>query len=70
MTDSTPELDIRWPIGSLLAVIGALLAVYGAFHPQDAQRAGLNLNLVWGLVMLLFGAGLLWGAYRAGRANR
>jgi hypothetical protein len=67
MTDSTPELDIRWPIGLLFAAIGALLAVYGALNPTEAQRHGLNLNLDWGAVMFLFGAGLVWGAWRAGR---
>lgn len=69
MTDSTPELDIRWPIGLLFAAIGALLVAYGALHPEGGQRLGLNLNLDWGAVMFLFGAGLVWGAYRAGRGQ-
>jgi hypothetical protein len=68
MTDSTPELDIRWPIGLLFAAIGALLVVYGALHPDDGRSLGLNLNLVWGAVMFLFGTGLLGGAYRAKRS--
>jgi hypothetical protein len=67
MMDSTPELDIRWPIGLLFAAIGALLAVYGALHPDGGKSFGLNLNLVWGAVMFLFGAGLLGGADRAKR---
>jgi hypothetical protein len=67
MNDSTPELDIRWPIGLLFAAIGALLAVYGALHPDGGNSLGLNLNLDWGVVMFLFGAGLTWGAWRASR---
>jgi protein-S-isoprenylcysteine O-methyltransferase Ste14 len=67
MNDVTPELDIRWPIGLLFAAIGALLAVYGAVHPGGGRSPGLNLNLVWGAVMFLFGAGLAWGAWRAGK---
>jgi protein-S-isoprenylcysteine O-methyltransferase Ste14 len=67
MIDATPELDIRWPIGLLFAAIGALLVVYGALHPDGARSLGLNLNLVWGAVMFLFGAGLTWGAWRAGK---
>lgn len=70
MSDSTPELDIRWPIGLLFALLGALLAAYGAVNPADTQRVGLNLNLIWGAAMFLFGGLLLWSAYRAGRANR
>ena len=69
MSDS-PELDIRWPIGLLFAVVGALVSGYGMLHVGDAQPLGLNLNLWWGLVMLLFGLGLLWGARRASRAPR
>jgi hypothetical protein len=64
MSDS-PELDIRWPIGMLFAVMGALVSGYGLLHSGDAQPLGVNLNLWWGLVMLLFGLGLLWGAHRA-----
>ncbi len=65
MMDPTQELDIRWPIGLLFAAIGALLVVYGAFSPDGGKSLGLNLNLVWGAVMFLFGAGLLGGAYRS-----
>jgi len=67
MSQTTPELDIRWPIGMLFAAIGALLAVHGALFPDGGRSLGLNLNLVWGAVMFLFGAGLLSGAYRAKR---
>jgi sulfite exporter TauE/SafE len=69
MSDS-PELDIRWPIGLLFAVIGALVAAYGFFTGGQAQPADFNLNLWWGLVMLLFGLGLLWGARRASKSSR
>lgn len=57
-----PELDIRWPIGSLFTAIGALVSGYGFFTGAGGQTLGINLNLWWGLVMLLFGLGLLWGA--------
>ncbi len=67
MSEVTPELDIRWPIGLLFSAIGGLLAVYGALHPDGGQSHGLNLNLVWGAVMFLFGAGLTWGAWRTGK---
>ena len=72
MSDSNPELDIRWPIGLLFAVIGLLVAVYGALNSGDAslRSLGVNLNLWWGLVMLLFGVWMISGAYRAGRKNQ
>jgi len=72
MSDASPELDIRWPIGLLFAAIGALLAVYGALggSPEGALLLGRNLNFWWGIVMLLFGLGMIAGAYRAQQSGR
>ena len=66
------RLDIRIPIGALFAVLGTLLAGYGlAGGPALAQRSlGLDIDLWWGLVMLAFGALMLWLAWRAGRRSR
>jgi hypothetical protein len=58
------RLDIRWPIGLMFSVLGALLAVYGAFtlgKPGTAPT-GIPVNLYWGLVMLAFGLLMLAGA--------
>lgn len=54
-------IDIRLPIGALLAAIGALLAMHGlASDPATFARSlGLNVNLWWGLVMFVVGAGFL-----------
>ena len=55
--------DIRMPIGALFSLFGLLLSVYGASTHDDRMYAvhsfGLNVNLWWGLVMLLFGVGML-----------
>lgn len=62
-------LDLRLPMGLLFALLGLVLLVYGAVTRGDAMYArslGLNVNLGWGLVLLLFGA-LLLGLYRRGR---
>jgi hypothetical protein len=60
-------LDVRLPIGGLFAVLGLLLAGYGAVTGRSAAPLlPLNLNLWWGLAMLVFGLGLLLGA-RLGR---
>jgi hypothetical protein len=65
-------LDIRIPLGGLFAVVGALLVVFGFTTRGDAalyQRSlGVNVNLWWGLVMLVFGVVLLLVARRGTRA--
>ncbi len=69
---NSSELDIRWPIGLLFLVLGALIAVYGAVAPQHTHVEGninVNLNLVWGVVMVFFGLLMTWGARRAGRRD-
>jgi multisubunit Na+/H+ antiporter MnhG subunit len=50
-------LDIRLPIGLLFSVLGLLLAVFGALSAKGIyQRSlGLNVNLGWGIVLLVFG---------------
>jgi len=60
-------LDIRIPIGSLFALLGALLAGYGLLsNPAIYQRSlGLDVNLWWGLALLAFGLAMLALAWRA-----
>ena len=51
-------LDIRFPLGLIFAITGAILVVYGIFTNGSAMYAlsqGINLNLIWGAVMLVFG---------------
>ena len=61
-------LDIRLPIGLLFSFIGVLLAGYGLLSdPSIYERSlGINVNLWWGLVMLLFGAVFLLSSRRRG----
>ena len=62
-------LDIRWPIGLMFTLIGVLLAVYGAVIQSDhAISLGININLIWGLVLLVFGVFMLIGASK-GKKN-
>jgi hypothetical protein len=53
-------LDIRIPLGMIFLIIGAILGVYGAVTHGDAAlyapSLGVDLNLVWGGVMFIFGA--------------
>lgn len=61
-------LDIRWPIGLMFTLIGALLAINGALVKSDhAISLGVNINLIWGLVLLVFGVLMLAGAIRGGK---
>jgi hypothetical protein len=50
-------LDIRVPIGFMFIFVGALLTGYGIFGPSAIyQRSlGINVNLGWGVVLLIFG---------------
>ena len=60
-------LDVRWPIGTLFAALGLLLTGYGLATAgnteQYARSLSVNVNLWWGLVMLLFGLVLLLAAW-------
>ena len=50
-------LDIRLPIGMMFSLIGAILAVYGLIADKAifARSLGINVDLVWGVVLLVFG---------------
>ena len=51
------QLDIRLPIGLMFAVLGALLTGFGLVADKSVLQGslGINVNLWWGLVMLVFG---------------
>ena len=55
-------LDIRKPIGLLFSAFGALLIAFGLLSNRAiyARSLDINVNLWWGLVMLAFGAIMLW----------
>jgi multisubunit Na+/H+ antiporter MnhG subunit len=55
------KLDIRVPLGLLFAILGLLIALFGLAGPKDlyARSLGINVNLWWGLVLLLFGIFML-----------
>ena len=59
---ATGDLDVRVPIGGLFSLIGILLTVYGYVVPAPNGAAFTRngqINLWWGLVMLVFGVLLL-----------
>ena len=50
--------DVRLPIGLLFLAIGLLVAGYGLLGPTTLST-GVNIDLVWGSVMAVFGAIML-----------
>lgn len=70
MTDPSP-LDIRVPIGGLFTVLGLLVAGYGFATRGNAalyeRSLSVNINLVWGAVMIVFGVGMLVAGRRRSR---
>ena len=65
-------LDIRLPIGLMFTILGLLLVVFGIVGDKSIyERAlGINVNLWWGIVMLVFGLAMLWFGRRATKAVR
>jgi len=61
-------LDIRWPIGLMFTLIGALLTVFGVAKGAESTSLGININLIWGVVLLVFGVLMLLGAI-SGKKN-
>ena len=58
-------LDIRWPIGLMFSLIGALLMITGLVNGADVRSLNININLWWGFVLLVFGVLMLLGAARS-----
>ena len=59
---ATGDLDVRVPIGALFTLLGLLLTGYGFLEPSSVKTAftrGGQINLWWGLVMLVFGVFML-----------
>ena len=64
-------LDVRLPVGVMFALMGGLLAGYGVLGDRSiyARSLGINVNLIWGAVMIVFGAALLILAARHARVG-
>ena len=64
-------LDVRLPTGAMFALIGVLLAGYGVLGDQSiyGRSLGININIIWGAVMIVFGAALLITASRHAQAT-
>jgi hypothetical protein len=61
------SFDLRLPVGMMFTLFGLILAGVGFFGgPELTEKSlGINMNLWWGLFMLLFGLVMLVTALRA-----
>jgi len=66
------RLDVRFPIGGMFTVFGMILTVYGIVSDPAiyAKSLGINVNLWWGLVLLVFGLVMLGLAIHAHRKSK
>ncbi|MCL5267244.1 MAG: hypothetical protein M1469_03960 [Bacteroidetes bacterium] len=57
--------DLKIPLGSLLGFYGILLLFYGLFGPASVYKKSFNLNvdLIWGILMLVIGSSFLAASY-------
>lgn len=60
-------LDLRWPMGLMFSIVGVLITGYGLWTAADVKMyersLGININVWWGLVLLVFGGLMLLLAY-------
>jgi hypothetical protein len=66
-------LDIRLPIGLMFTLIGLLMTVFGlATGGSDLYQRSLNINinLVWGLILLVFGGVMLFFSLKDRNAGK
>ena len=63
------KLDIRMPMGVTFVLIGAILTVFGLATSSDPalyrSSLGLNINLIWGIVLFAIGVVMVILARRA-----
>jgi hypothetical protein len=66
------RLDVRLPIGGMFTLIGGLLVIYGLVSDKAiySRSLDININLWWGLVMLVFGVLMLVLARKATQEAR
>jgi heme/copper-type cytochrome/quinol oxidase subunit 4 len=65
-------VDITIPIGLMFAIVGVIISLFGFLTMSNTEMyqksLGINVNLVMGLVMLLFGLIMLFFAFRKKKA--
>jgi hypothetical protein len=61
-------VDIRIPIGLMFSIIGVIISIFGIVTMSDSamyqKSLGVNVNLIMGVLMLIFGLIMLFFAFR------
>lgn len=66
----THKMSIGVTIGGTIGLIGLVLLLYGLFGNADYSHSdGININLWWGLLMVVFGLVMGGGSFLVARAK-
>ena len=61
-------VDIRLPIGLMFFILGVLITVFGFATMSDSEMyvksLGINVNIIMGIIMLIFGLMMLFYAWK------
>ncbi len=61
-------VDIRYPIGLMFTILGVLVTIFGFATMSDSglyqKSLGINVNIIMGIIMLIFGLFMLFMAMR------
>jgi protein-S-isoprenylcysteine O-methyltransferase Ste14 len=61
-------VDIRIPIGLMFSIVGVLITGFGFFTISNTEMyhksLGINVNIIMGILMLIFGLVFLYFAFR------
>jgi hypothetical protein len=66
------NFDLRLPIGIMFSTFGLILTIFGAVSDKaiyQEHSLGININLIWGIVLLVFGVSMLFLAWRGGKKS-
>jgi len=65
------NFDLRLPIGIMFSLFGLILTIFGAVSDKAIyeRSLGLNINLIWGIVLLVFGVFMLFLALKGGKKS-
>jgi len=65
-------VDIRIPIGLMFSILGIIISIFGVVTLSDTEMyqksLGININIIMGILMLVFGLIMLYFARRKKKA--